>query len=108
MNEIIDLFISLLYIVRYDSWVNKYRNFQKKINMYDQLEGSAADVYRCYVANEIKSLKVKPYSEGRPYYAIFEKSKTTMRVFVINENFQFMYRLEDYNSITNSFYCRLD
>lgn len=108
MNEIIDTIISLLYVLKYDSLINKRRNFKKKINLYKEIAGSDADVYRLYVINEIARLKIKPHSEGIPVYAIFEKNGDTTRVFILNDQLQFMYRLENYNTcVTSSFYFKL-
>lgn len=108
MGEIIDAVISLLYAFKYGPIINKRRNFYKKINGYRELNRDEAKLYKSYVTNEISRLKITPYSIGKPSYAVFEKKDDTARVFILNDKLQFMYRLENYTSITSSFYFRLD
>ena len=107
MEEIIDVVINLLYAFKYGPIINKRRNFNKKICAYKEINGEEADTYKSYVINEISRLKVNPHSIGEPSYAVFEKKNDTTRVFILNEQLQFMYRLEDYNCETNSFYIRI-
>lgn len=108
MNEIIDTIITLLYILKYGPIINKHRNFKAKITIFKELSANDATIYRSYVADEMRCLKSKPYSEGKPSYAIFEKSNNTMKVFILNEQLQFINRLEDYNQTTSSFYFKLN
>lgn len=108
MNEIIDAIISLLYILKYGPIINKHRNYKEKITNIKELSADEAAIYRTYVADEMRCLKSKPYSEGKPSYAIFEKSNSTMKVFILNEQLQFINRLEDYNQTTSSFYFKLN
>lgn len=107
MDEIIDAVISLLYAFKYGPIINRRRNFQKKINGYRELNGNEVEAYKSYVTDEINRLKVAPYSGGKPFYAVFEKTGDTARVFILNEQLQFMYRLEDYTSVSSSFYIKL-
>ena len=86
---------------------NKRRNFYKKINVYREVNGDDAREYNSYVTNEIRLLKVGPYSSGKPFCAVFEKTGDTAMVFILNEQLQFMYRLEDYISVSSSFYIKL-
>lgn len=108
MNEIIDAIISLLYILEYGPIINKHRNYKKKITTIKELSANEAAIYKSYVADEMRCLKSKPYSEGKPSYAVFEKSNSTMKVFILNERLQFIHRLENYNSVTSSFYIKLN
>lgn len=107
MEEIIDAVISMLYDFRYGPIINRRRNFRKKINGYRELNGDDIKAYKSYVTNEINRLKVAPYSSGKPFYAVFEKTGDIARVFILNEQLQFMYRLEDYTNISSSFYIKL-
>lgn len=107
MDVIIDAVISLLYAFKYGPMINKRRNFYKKINVYREVNGDDAIEYISYVTNEISRLKVGPYSSGKPFCAVFEKAGDTARVFILNEQLQFMYRLEDYTSVSSSFYIKL-
>ena len=108
MGEIIDAVISLLYAFKYGSIINKRRNFHKKINSYEEINSEEAYPFVSYVKTEIASLKIKSYSEGLPFYAIFEKNADTTMVFILNEQLQFMYRLENYTCVTSSFYIKLN
>lgn len=107
MDEFIDAVISLLYAFKYGPIINRRRNFRKKINGYRELSGDEVEAYKSYVTNEINRLKVDPYSSGKPFCAVFEKKGDTARVFILNEQLQFMYRLEDYTSVSSSFYIKL-
>lgn len=107
MDEIIDAVISLLYAFKYGPIINKRRNYHKKINVYIEVNDDQAVIYKSYVTNEINRLKVAPYSGGKPFYAVFERTGNTARVFILNEQLQFMYRLEDYTSVSSSFYIKL-
>ena len=109
MDVIIDAVISLIYAFKYGPIINKRRNFRKKINAYRELNRyEQADIYKSHVTNEISRLKVGPYSAGNPYYAVFEKTGDTARVFILNEYLQFMYRLEDFTSVSSSFFIKLN
>ena len=108
MDEIIDAMISLLYAFKYGPIINKRRKFHKKINVYREVNGDEAKVYKSYVINEISRLKVEPYSIGRPSFAVFEKRGDIARVFILNEQRQFMYRLDNYISVASSFYFKLE
>lgn len=107
MDVIIDAAISLLYAFKYGPIINRRRNFHKKINVYREVKGDDANIYKSYVTNEISRLKVNPYSSGKPFCAVFEKKGDTARVFILNEQLQFMYRLEDYTSASSSFHIKL-
>lgn len=91
MAEIIDSIISLFYVFKYGSIINKHRNFRRKIALYVEIPYPKSTTYVSYVKNEIDGLRVRPYSSGNPFYAIFEKYRNTTRVFIVNEQFQFMY-----------------
>lgn len=108
MNEILDSIISLFYELKYSPVINKRRNFRKMINLYKELTGDESLAYKAYVINEISRLKVKSYSAGIPYYAVFEKHNDITKVFVLDEQIQFMYRLEDFTCVDNSFYIKLN
>lgn len=108
MDVIIDAVISLLYAFKYGPIINKRRNFHKKINVYREVNGDDVKVYKSYVTKEISRLKDGPYSNGNPSYAVFEKTGDTTRVFILNEQLKFMYRLEDYTSVSSSFYIKLE
>ena len=107
MDLIIDAIISMLYFFKYGPVINKRKNFHKKIDVYREVNGDEAEVYKSYVTNEISRLKVEPYSIGKPSYAVFEKKGDTARVFILNDQLQFMYRLEDYTNVSSSFYIKL-
>ena len=77
------------------------------INLYKEITGDEAMNYKTYVINEISRLKVKAYSAGMPSYAVFEKHNDITEVFVLNEQIQFMYRLENFTCVDNSFYIKL-
>ena len=108
MDEIIDAVISLLYMFKYGSIINKRRDYHKKICSCVEVNGEDAIAYKDYVLNEVNRLKVAPYSHGEPFYAVFEKIGDTARVFILNEQLQFMYRLENYDSVACSFYIKLN
>lgn len=107
MNEIVDSIISLFYILKYGPIINGRRDFKKKLSFYEEFTGDEAEAYRSYVMKKINCLKVRPYVIGKPQYALFEKCRNTTRVFILNEEGQFMYRLDDYASVANNFYIKL-
>lgn len=108
MDEIIEMVINLSYILKYGPLINKLRNFKKKISVYEEVSGSGVTTYKSYALNEIRCLKIPPYSAGTPTYAVFEKHKRTTKVFILNEDIKFMYRLENYAPVANSFYIKLN
>lgn len=108
MTEIIDTIINLLYKLKYGSIINGQRDYIKKIESCIELTGSEADLYKDYVKNQVNLLKLKPHSIGNAKYVIFEKHRAITRIFVLNEEYQFMYRLHDYTSTSYSFYFKIE
>ena len=108
MSEILDAIIGLLSIIEYGPFINRWKNFKSMLKTFKEVADAEADVYRSYVDNELGRLKVRPYAKGKPKFAIFEKGSQGTKVYILNEQAQFMFRLKDYFSVENSFFVNLN
>ena len=95
MLEIIDVITDLIHTLKYGYIINGRKNFKKLISSSDHINETVFCYLKEAIKDELHRLKIKFYSTGEPVYVFFEVRPHAVKVFVLNEKFDFLCRLED-------------
>lgn len=107
METLIDAIIDMVHILKYGPIINSKRNYRKMLTVLSDMTGGVEPFYSEYVREELNILKIPPYADGAPTYALFIPKYKHTSVFVLNEDYEFMYRLNDTTRLIAGFYIRL-
>lgn len=95
MEELINALTDIIYAIKYGSMKNGKKNYKKLMFSSQQLKNAEDLFFKDDIMAELSNLKISFYSPGAPKYIYLEPQKKRIKVYIINDKYQFLCRLRD-------------
>lgn len=95
MIEIINAITDFIHALKYGDVINGRRDFKKLISCSLQLNETECSELKKIVSLELSQLKIRFYSQGNPAYVFLEVRNNNVKIYILNNKYDFLCRLED-------------